>query len=81
MGNMTWRQCVFTCRAAGLLLVLACLVASCKPTVPDKYIQPKDMEDILYDYYIRHWLGRGKGAKPYLTTRICITMPYSKSMA
>lgn len=62
MGNMTWRQCVFTCRAAGFLLVLACLVASCKPTVPDKYIQPKDMEDILYDYYITQALaGQGQG--------------------
>ena len=25
---------------------------SCKPTVPSQYIQPDDMEDILYDYHI-----------------------------
>lgn len=25
---------------------------SCKPSVPDDYIQPGDMEDILYDYHI-----------------------------
>ena len=25
---------------------------SCKPSVPSKYIQPGDMEDILYDYHI-----------------------------
>jgi hypothetical protein len=25
---------------------------SCKPTVPSQYIQPDDMEDLLYDYHI-----------------------------
>lgn len=28
------------------------LMFSCKPTVPSQYIQPDDMEDILYDYHI-----------------------------
>ncbi len=32
---------------AGLLVLVAC-----KPSVPEQYIQPDDMEDILYDYYI-----------------------------
>ena len=31
-----------------LLIVLMLLVA-CKPTVPSQYIQPDDMEDMLYD--------------------------------
>lgn len=62
MVKMKLRQRVFTCRLAGRLLALACLVASCKPTVPDEYIQPEDMEDILYDYYITQALaGQGQG--------------------
>lgn len=35
-----------------MCLLLTVLVLSCKPTVPDEYIQPDEMEDILYDYYI-----------------------------
>lgn len=35
-----------------LLLVLAVCVASCKPTIPSKYIQPDQMENILYDYHV-----------------------------
>lgn len=27
-------------------------VLSCKPSVPSEYIQPDEMEDILYDYYV-----------------------------
>ena len=28
------------------------LLTACKPTVPSQYIQPDEMEDILYDYYV-----------------------------
>ena len=28
------------------------LLSACKPGVPSNYIQPGDMEDILYDYYV-----------------------------
>lgn len=37
------------------LLVLMLLV-SCKPGVPNKYIQPGKMEDILYDYHLAEGL-------------------------
>lgn len=33
----------------GLLLTM---FVSCKPTVPSRYIQPDDLEDILYDYHL-----------------------------
>ncbi|MGI6223718.1 MAG: DUF4296 domain-containing protein [Prevotella sp.] len=41
----------------GMLCLLAVLFATttlvgCKPGVPDEYIQPDEMEDILYDYHI-----------------------------
>ena len=35
-----------------LLLVVAVCVASCKPTIPSRYIQPDQMENILYDYHV-----------------------------
>ena len=42
------------------LLVLI-LVVACKPTVPSEYIQPGDMEDILYDYHLALAMSRQKG--------------------
>jgi len=35
-----------------LLAAVAAFVTACKPTVPKEYIQPDDMEDILYDFYV-----------------------------
>ena len=34
------------------VVLLALLVVSCKPTIPSEYIQPSEMEDMLYDYHI-----------------------------
>ncbi len=39
-----------------VLFVLSAMLA-CKPTVPSKYIQPDDMEDILYDYHVAQALA------------------------
>ena len=44
------------------LLVLM-LVVACKPTVPSEYIQPGDMEDILYDYHLALAMSRQKGGR------------------
>lgn len=35
-----------------MLLLVLIVVSSCKPSVPSRYIQPDDMEDILYDYHL-----------------------------
>lgn len=37
--------------AVAVVLVIMTIMA-CKPTVPREYIQPDDMEDILYDFYV-----------------------------
>ena len=34
------------------VIMVLVLVMACTPSVPSKYIQPDDMEDILYDYHI-----------------------------
>lgn len=35
-----------------LLAVGLLLLAACKPKIPKEYIQPDEMEDLLYDYYV-----------------------------
>ena len=40
--------------AAGLLL-------ACKPSVPSQYIQPGDMEDLLYDYHVAQAMAAQNG--------------------
>ena len=45
----------------GIVLVL---LSACKPGVPSKYIQPGDMEDILYDYYVSQGIASVPGVNP-----------------
>lgn len=35
-----------------VLVAAAALMVSCKPSVPSEYIQPDDMEDLIYDYHV-----------------------------
>lgn len=39
------------------LCVILALISSCQPSVPAPYIQPDDMEDILYDYHIANGMA------------------------
>ena len=41
---------------AGLLLLVAC-----KPQVPSKYLQPDEMEDLMYDYYVSQGFSDNSG--------------------
>lgn len=43
------------------VLILIFLLVSCKPTIPSEYIQPADLEDILYDYHIAMSIAMQKG--------------------
>ena len=42
-------------------LVLMFALAGCKPGVPGKYIQPGDLEDILYDYHVADGMAYAEG--------------------
>lgn len=46
------------------LILQVILLASCKPTIPSEYIQPGDMEEILYDYHIAMSVSEQKGSTP-----------------
>ena len=49
--KMKWNRCyLFTLLAIWLL-------AACKPKVPSQVIQPDDMEEVLYDYYLAHGMS------------------------
>lgn len=41
-----------------LLIFVLLMVIGCKPKVPSEYIQPDDMEDILYDYHLAEAMAR-----------------------
>ena len=38
--------------------LLFVMVLSCKPTVPSEFIQPDEMEDILYDYHVAQAMAK-----------------------
>lgn len=35
-----------------IVALMVCLATACRPTVPDRFLQPDEMEAILYDYYL-----------------------------
>lgn len=39
-------------------LLLLMIMVACKPTIPSEYIQPDDMEDILYDYHVAQAMAK-----------------------
>ena len=46
-----------------LLTVGLLLLSACKPKIPKEYIQPDEMEDLLYDYYVAQGLPRDPHSK------------------
>ena len=42
-------------------LLALMLVVACKPSIPSEYIQPDDLEDILYDYHLALAMSRQNG--------------------
>lgn len=52
-------------KATQLILVLMAMLAivGCKPSVPSEYIQPGEMEDILYDYHIAEAMANLNGSQ------------------
>lgn len=55
-----------------MIVATICMVCiGCKPSVPGDVIQPDDMEDILYDYYLSREMAQkpsGEGNSSYLRT-------------
>ena len=49
---------------AKICILLAFVLVSCKPTVPSTYIQPGEMEDLLYDYHVAMSVAAVKNSTP-----------------
>lgn len=45
-------------RRSHIALLLLVLLSACTPKVPEEYIQPDDMEDILYDYFVSQGIAK-----------------------
>ena len=48
-----------------LYIFVFLLIVACTPTVPKEYIQPGEMEDILYDYHVAQAMSKTKGGSDY----------------
>lgn len=48
-------------RHSHIVLLFLVLLSACTPKVPKEYIQPDDMEDILYDYFLSQGIIRIEG--------------------
>ncbi len=48
-------------RTFAAVLVVLFTIMGCKPGVPGKYIQPGDLEDILYDYHVADGMAYSDG--------------------
>lgn len=42
------------------LVAMLILLSACKPTVPSKYLQPDEMEDLMYDYYVSQGMSNSR---------------------
>ena len=45
-----------------LPLLLITLLMACAPSVPKRFVQPGDMEDILYDYHVAQAMAKAERA-------------------
>ena len=48
-------------RRSHIAFLLLVLLSACTPKVPKEYIQPDDMEDILYDYFVSQGIAKEEG--------------------
>lgn len=46
-----------------LMVVGLSILSACKPKVPSQYIQPDEMEDLLYDYYVAQGMPTGTSSR------------------
>jgi len=49
-----WSHLVFP------LAVMLMLLSACKPTVPSKFLQPDEMEDLMYDFYVSQGMDNNR---------------------
>ena len=48
-----------------LSFIMAAILFSCKPSVPSRYIQPGDFEDLIYDLHIADAMSIDENGEVY----------------
>jgi hypothetical protein len=61
---------IFSALPVIFLFMLSFLMESCKPGVPREYIQPDDMEDILFDYSLADGITKSQDSKDTIQLRV-----------
>ena len=47
--------------SASIFVLMLMMVVGCKPQVPSEYIQPDELEDMLYEYHVAESMARNSG--------------------
>jgi len=47
--------------SAPLFLMILMMAVGCKPKVPSEYVQPDELEDMLYEYHVAEAMARNGG--------------------
>lgn len=56
------------------MVAAVAMLTGCKPKVPSKYIQPDDMEDLIYDYHIAQGVASQESGNPDYQKRLTFEM-------
>ena len=56
------------------MVAAVAMLTSCKPEVPSKYIQPDDMEDLIYDYHVAQGIASQEGSNPEYQKRLAFEL-------
>lgn len=56
------------------MVAAVAMLTSCKPEVPSKYIQPDDMEDLIYDYHVAQGIASQEGGNPEYQKRLAFEL-------
>lgn len=54
------------------------VLVSCKPSVPEQYIQPDDMEDLIYDYHLAQGIASQENGNPDYNNKLTFELVLKK---
>ena len=60
-----------------MVAAVTCMV-SCRPSVPSEYIQPDDMEDLIYDYHVAQGLAQQEDGNQEYNRRLTFELVLKK---
>jgi len=59
-------------------MAVAVVLVSCKPSVPEQYIQPDDMEDLIYDYHLAQGIASQENGNPDYNNKLTFELVLKK---